>query len=100
MESTVRGFFVPREFTFHLLPHKQEVLYLCGNSFSLSFFKRTMTTSIEELRTLVAQSILSTEAFKEQLAASQEAADRRAAEADRFLRSPKPKFLHFPPPVL
>lgn len=40
-----------------------------------------MTTSIEELRTLVAQSILSTEAFKEQLAASQEEADRRAAEA-------------------
>jgi hypothetical protein len=42
-----------------------------------------MTTSIEELRTLVAQSILSTEAFNEQLVASQEAADRRAAEADR-----------------
>jgi hypothetical protein len=52
------------------------------------------TTTIEELRDLVAQSILSTEAFKMQLAASQEAADRlfaeskaeadrRAAEADR-----------------
>jgi hypothetical protein len=46
-------------------------------------------TTIEELRDLVAQSILSTEAFKlsteafkAQMAASQEAADRRAAEAD------------------
>ncbi|TAE31384.1 MAG: DUF3782 domain-containing protein [Candidatus Kapaibacterium sp.] len=47
------------------------------------FFILVMTTSIEELRALVAQSILSTEAFKNQLAASQEAADRRAEEADR-----------------
>jgi hypothetical protein len=39
-----------------------------------------MEVSMDELRALVAQSILSTEAFKEQLAASQEAADRRAAE--------------------
>lgn len=38
---------------------------------------------MDDLRALVAQSILSTEAFKNQLAASQEAADRRAAEADR-----------------
>jgi hypothetical protein len=40
----------------------------------------TMTTTIEDLQALVAQSILSTEAFKSQLAASQEAADRRFAE--------------------
>lgn len=40
-----------------------------------------MTTSIEELRALVAHSILSTEAFKNQLAASQEAADRLFAES-------------------
>lgn len=40
-------------------------------------------TTIEDLQALVAQSILSTEAFKNQIAASQEAADRRAAEADR-----------------
>ncbi|MFY7998203.1 MAG: DUF3782 domain-containing protein [Candidatus Kapaibacteriota bacterium] len=39
-----------------------------------------MTTTIEDLQALVAQSILSTEAFKSQLAASQEAADRRFAE--------------------
>lgn len=38
-------------------------------------------TTIEDLQALVAQSILSTEAFKNQIAASQEAADRRAAEA-------------------
>jgi hypothetical protein len=38
-------------------------------------------TTIEDLRALVAQSILSTEAFKNQLAASQEQADRRTAEA-------------------
>jgi chemotaxis protein histidine kinase CheA len=38
-----------------------------------------MEVSMDELRALVAQSILSTEAFKEQLAASQEAADRREA---------------------
>jgi hypothetical protein len=42
-----------------------------------------MTTSIEELQAIVAQSLLDTQAFKAQLAASQEAADRRAAEADR-----------------
>jgi hypothetical protein len=40
-------------------------------------------TTIEELRDLVAKSILSTEAFKEQLAASQEKADQYAAEAER-----------------
>ena len=49
--------------------------------------RTAMTTTIEELRNLVAQSILSTEAFKNQLAASQEAADRlfaeSKAEADR-----------------
>jgi hypothetical protein len=39
--------------------------------------------SIEELRALVAQSILTTEAFKAQMAASQEAADRRSEAADR-----------------
>jgi hypothetical protein len=39
------------------------------------------TTTIEELRNIVAQSILSTEAFKAQMASSQEAADRRAIEA-------------------
>jgi hypothetical protein len=39
-----------------------------------------MTTTIEDLQALIAQSILSTEAFKNQLAASQEAADRRFAE--------------------
>ena len=38
-------------------------------------------TTIEDLQALVAQSILSTEAFKNQIAASQEAADRRATEA-------------------
>jgi multidrug efflux pump subunit AcrA (membrane-fusion protein) len=37
--------------------------------------------TLEELQTIVAQSVLSTEAFKAQLAASQEQADRRAAEA-------------------
>jgi hypothetical protein len=42
-----------------------------------------MTTSIEELRAIVAQSVLDTQAFKAQLAASQEAADRRAEAADR-----------------
>jgi hypothetical protein len=42
-----------------------------------------MTTTIEELQAIVAQSVLDTQAFKAQLAASQEAADRRAAEADR-----------------
>ena len=42
---------------------------------------RMETTTIEELRSIVAQSILSTEAFKAQMAASQEAADRRAVEA-------------------
>jgi hypothetical protein len=40
-------------------------------------------TTIEELRDLVAKSILSTEAFKEQLAVSQEKADQRAVEAER-----------------
>ncbi len=45
-----------------------------------------MTTSLEELQTLVAQSILSTEAFKEQVAASQEAADRRAEALDRQIK--------------
>jgi hypothetical protein len=42
-----------------------------------------MTTTIEELQAIVAQSVLDTQAFKAQIAASQEAADRRAAEADR-----------------
>ncbi|MFY7997606.1 MAG: DUF3782 domain-containing protein [Candidatus Kapaibacteriota bacterium] len=37
----------------------------------------------QELRDLVAQLALDTQAFKQQLAASQEAAERRAAEADR-----------------
>ncbi len=48
-----------------------------------------MTTTLEDLQALVAQSILSTEAFKAQLAASQEAADRRmesAAEDTRQLK--------------
>jgi hypothetical protein len=48
-----------------------------------------MTTSIEELRALVAQSILSTEAFKNQLAASQEAADRRAEAVEQSLEALK-----------
>ena len=64
------------------VPPKREIAYFCGNTDSFTFAK-TMDTSIEDLRALVAQSILSTEAFKNQIAASQEAADRRAEEADR-----------------
>lgn len=48
-----------------------------------------MDTSIEELRAIVAQSMLDTQAFKAQLAASQEAADRRAAEIDRLFAESK-----------
>lgn len=48
-----------------------------------------MNATLEELQNLVAQSILSTEAFKAQMAASQEAADRRAIEADRLFTEAK-----------
>ncbi len=50
---------------------------------SLFFIAITMPTTIEELQAIVAQSILDTQAFKAQLAASQEASDRRAAEAEK-----------------
>jgi hypothetical protein len=64
-------------------------LYFCVVIVVSFFHSFIMTTSIEELRALVAQSILSTEAFKNQLAASQEAADRRAEEADRLFAESK-----------
>ncbi|TAE30513.1 MAG: DUF3782 domain-containing protein [Candidatus Kapaibacterium sp.] len=49
----------------------------------LSSKKNPPTMTDQELRNLVAQLALDTQAFKQQLAASQEAADIRAAEADK-----------------
>ncbi len=65
------------------IQYKPEVSYFCEARFFTNPRRTAMTTSIEELRDLVAQSILSIEACKNQLAAAQEAADRRAEEADR-----------------
>ncbi len=56
---------------------------------SKQYFVTAMPTTIEELQAIVAQSVLDTQAFKVQLAASQEAADRRAAEADRLFAESK-----------
>jgi hypothetical protein len=60
-----------------------------GNDVSRSLFCKNAMTTIEELQAIVAQSALDTQAFKAQLAASQEAADRRAAEADRLFAESK-----------
>jgi hypothetical protein len=49
--------------------------------FLFSFCHHPMTTSIEELKAIVAQSMLDTQVFKAQLVASQEAADRFFAES-------------------
>jgi hypothetical protein len=68
----IAGLFVSLHFFVYLFHGKLQQ--------SRKFLLNAMTT-IEDLQALVAQSILSTEAFKNQIAASQEAADRRAAEA-------------------